>query len=409
MKSNSGWRSTGSSSPHASPAEARCGPPPATPPVSAACAFEIRSVAGAARSGVLRTPHGAVDTPAFMPVGTCGAVKSLTPAQLAETGTQIVLANTYHLLLRPGPDIIGALGGLHRFMGWRGAVLTDSGGFQVFSLADLRRIDDDGVAFRSHLDGTPIRLTPEYAIEIQNRLGADIIMALDECPPLPSEPAAVAAAVRRTVAWARRCRAAHRRPDQALYAIVQGGLDRNLRRACLAELAALDFDGYALGGLSVGEPPAEMHALLAELGPALPADRPRYLMGVGTPRDLVHAVAAGIDQFDCVLPTRNGRKGYAFTSVGVRRLRNAAHRLADEPLDPACDCYTCRTFSRAYLRHLLLAGETLGGTLVSLHNVAFYQTWLRQMRAAIAAGTFESWRRAALGGPACAAAADDEE
>jgi len=377
--------------------------------VTAARALEVRSVAGAARCGVLRTPHGTIETPAFMPVGTCATVKGLTPAQLAETGTQIVLANTYHLLLRPGPEIIQQLGGLQRFMGWDGAVLTDSGGFQVFSLADLRRIDDDGVAFRSHIDGTPIRLTPELAIEIQNQLGADIIMALDECPPLPAEPTVLAAAVRRTVAWARRCRAAHRRDDQALYGIVQGGLDRGLRRACLADLAALDFDGYALGGLSVGEPPAEMHALLAELGPELPADRPRYLMGVGTPRDLVHAVAAGIDQFDCVLPTRNGRKGYAFTSVGVRRLRNATHKRTDEPLDPACDCYACRKFSLAYLRHLFLARETLGGTLVSLHNVAFYQAWLRQMRAAITAGTFESWRRAALAGPVCMAASDDEE
>jgi queuine tRNA-ribosyltransferase len=361
--------------------------------VSAAFAFEIKHTCGAARRGVIATPHGAIDTPTFMPIGTRAAVKGLSPAQLLETGAQILLANTYHLMLRPGAETVAALGGLHRFMGWDRPLLTDSGGYQVFSLAELRRVHDDGVDFRSHIDGTLVRLTPESAIQIQNQLGADIIMVLDECPPLPAEPAVLRAAVDRTVAWARRSRAAHRIETQALYGIIQGGLDLELRRQCAAQLVEVGFDGFAVGGLSVGEPPAEMHELLAAFVPELPADRPRYLMGVGTPQDLVAAVAAGVDQFDCVLPTRNGRKGYAFTSVGARRLRNACHTRAAEPLDPACDCYTCRTFSRGYLRHLFLCGEVLGGTLVSLHNIRFYQSLMRQMRDAIGAGTFATWRR----------------
>lgn len=335
-----------------------------------------------------------------MPVGTAGAVKGLTPAQLADAGCQMLLANTYHLSLRPGAEAVARLGGLHRFMNWPGALLTDSGGYQVFSLADLRRIDADGVEFRSHLDGTLMRLTPESAIDVQNRLGADVIMVLDECPPLPAEPATLHAAVRRTVDWARRGRAAHRRPDRALFGIVQGGLDVALRRACLEQLVEIGFDGYALGGLSVGEPPEQMYELLDALAGDLPADHPRYLMGVGTPRDLVTAVAAGVDLFDCVLPTRNGRKGYAFTSAGPLRLRNARYKADDGPLDPACACHTCRGFSRAYLRHLVLSGEVLGGTLVSLHNVHFYQSLMRRMRAAIAAGRFDAWRRASeSGGP----------
>lgn len=337
-----------------------------------------------------------------MPVGTYGAVKGLTPAQLAEAGCQVLLANTYHLMLRPGADAVQRLGGLHRLMSWPGALLTDCGGYQVFSLADLRRIDDDGVEFRSHLDGDLVRLTPESTVETQNRLGADMIMVLDECPPLPADADALRAAVQRTVNWARRGRAAHGRPDQALYGIVQGGLDVPLRRACLEQLVEIGFDGYALGGLSVGEPPESMHELLEAFAGELPADRPRYLMGVGTPRDLVMAVAAGIDQFDCVLPTRNGRKGYAFTSAGPLRLRNARYKLDDGPLDPACDCYACRGFSRAYLRHLVLCREVLGGTLVSLHNVHFYQSLMRQMRAAIAAGTFDAWRQAHRAGPGAA-------
>ena len=369
-------------------------------------AFRVTAQCGKARRGVLSTPHGDVDTPAFMPVGTRAAVKGLSPAQLAETGTQIVLANTYHLLLRPGTATVAQLGGLHRFMAWNRPLLTDSGGYQVFSLAELRRTDDDGVEFRSHIDGTPLRLTPEAAIAAQNELGADLIMALDECPALPAGSGALREAVRRTLVWAERSRAAHRRADQALYGIVQGGLDLALRRNCLERLVELGFDGYALGGLSVGEPQEAMWGLLHDFAAELPADRPRYLMGVGTPRDLVEAVAAGLDQFDCVLPTRNGRKGYAFTSLGVRRLRNARHRASDEPLDPACGCYTCRTVSRGYLRHLLATGEVLGATLVSIHNIAFYQELMRQMRAAIEAGVFESWRRAFASSPAAGLSED---
>lgn len=392
--------------------------------------FERLAACGKARRGRLITPHGIVDTPAFMPVGTRAALKGLSPAQVAATGTQIVLANTYHLLLRPGPEVVQRLGGLARFMNWPGPVLTDSGGFQVFSLADLRRLDDDGVVFRSHIDGANVTLTPETSIDVQNRLGADIIMCFDECPPLAAgdtldgaepRPAAGAAAppripaddvedaVRRTIAWARRCKAAHARPDQALYGIVQGGLDLTLRRRCLAELGDIGFDGYALGGLSVGEPPAEMRSLLDVFADELPADRPRYLMGVGTPGDLVHAVAAGIDQFDCVLPTRNGRKGYAFTSRGVVRVRNARHRLADEPLDPACACEACRGFSRGYLRHLVMNGEALGATLVSLHNVAYYQSLMRAMREAIAAGEFDVWRARFEASPAAGRGEDEDE
>jgi queuine tRNA-ribosyltransferase len=376
--------------------------------VSGHFAFRVLKTCGTARLGQIHTPHGPVDTPSFMPVGTQGAVKALTPIQLAETGTQIILANTYHLLLRPGGQTVEQLGGLHRFMGWNRPILTDSGGYQVFSLARLRRLDDAGVEFQSHVDGAIVQLTPELSVQVQNQLGADIIMPLDECPALPAERAVLEKAVRRTVAWAQRCKAAHRREDQALYGIVQGGLDLDLRRECLDRLVKIGFDGYAIGGLSVGEPPEQMWEFLAEFGPQLPADRPRYLMGVGTPADLLNAVAAGLDQFDCVLPTRNGRKGYAFTSVGVRRLRNAAHKLSDEPLDPECACYTCRQFSRGYLRHLFMCGETLGGTLVSLHNISFYQRLMRQMREAIAEDRFDDLRRELLASPLWRASEDEE-
>ena len=362
--------------------------------------FTLQATSGRARRGRIDTPHGALDTPAFMPVGTRATVKGVTPHQLRDTASQLVLANTYHLLLRPGAEVVAALGGLHRFMNWPGPILTDSGGFQVFSLAELRRLDDDGVEFRSHIDGALIRLTPESSIAVQNQLGADIIMAFDECPPLPAQRSDVAAAVRRTVAWARRSQAAHQRDDQALYGIVQGGLDLELRRECLAQLVELDFPGYAIGGLSVGEPPPQMYALLDVFTHEMPAERPRYLMGVGRPVDLVHAVASGVDQFDCVLPTRNGRKAYAFTSTGVVRLRNAVHRLDEGPLDPACACEACRGFSRGYLRHLFMSGELLGPTLVSIHNVSFYQDLMRRMRDAIATDTFEPWRAEFLASPA---------
>jgi queuine tRNA-ribosyltransferase len=360
-------------------------------------AFEVQARRGHARRGRLRTPHGWVDTPAFMPVGTAASVKGLTPEQIASTGTQILLSNTYHLMLRPGADVVERLGGLHRFMDWPGAILTDSGGYQVFSLADLRRIDDDGITFRSHLDGAEVRLDPESAVRIQNQLGADVAMLLDECPALPAARDVLEAAVRRTVAWAARCKAAHARPNQGQYAIVQGGLDTDMRLRCLDALVEIGFDGYALGGLSVGEKNDEMRAVLDAVAHRFPEDRPRYLMGVGTPLDIAHAVAAGIDQFDCVLPTRNGRKGYAYTWEGVVRLRNAAHRLSEAPLDAACDCYCCRRFTRAYLRHLIVAGELLGGALVSLHNVRFYQSFMARMRGEIEAGSFDAWRRAFVG------------
>lgn len=371
-------------------------------------AFELLATDGRARRGRIRTPHGFVDTPAFMPVGTRATVKGLTAAQLRDTGAQIILANTYHLLLRPGPDEVQRLGGLQTLTNWRGPMLTDSGGFQVFSLNDLRKVDDDGATFQSHIDGAIIRLTPESAMQIQQQLGADIIMAFDECPPLPAEGAVVERAVRRSIDWARRCRDAHRIPHQALYGIVQGGLDVGLRRRCLAALTEIGFEGYALGGLSVGEPPPQMWAFLDEFAHEMPVDRPRYLMGVGTPRDLVEAVNAGIDQFDCVLPTRNGRKAYAFTSQGVIRLKNAVHRGDAGPLDPACDCETCRGYSRGYLRHLFIVEEALGPTLVSIHNLAFYQRLMREMRAAIAEQRFAAWRQSFLQGPLAQARKEEE-
>jgi queuine tRNA-ribosyltransferase len=348
----------------------------------------------------LETPHGVIDTPAFMPVGTRATVKGLTPKQIRATQTGILLANTYHLMLRPGAEIVEQLGGLHRFMQWDRPILTDSGGFQVFSLADLRKLSDEGVTFQSHIDGATIELTPEASIRVQNQLGADIIMAFDECPPLPATSEALAAAVQRTTAWALRSKQAHQRSDQALYGIIQGGLDLEFRRRSLNELAEIGFDGYAIGGLSVGEPPAEMHALLHEFAGELPPDQPRYLMGVGRPVDLIEAVFAGVDQFDCVLPTRNGRKGYAFTSGGVVRMKNAVHRTDEGPLDPNCDCECCAQYSRGYLRHLFQVEELLGPTLVSLHNIAFYQGLMRQMRGAIEAGQLDAWRREFLSSPA---------
>ncbi len=358
-----------------------------------AVVFEFQIVATdpqtAARAGEFRTPHGTVHTPAFMPVGTRGSVKGLTPAQLRDTGTEIILANTYHLALRPGADVVAALGGLHAFAGWDGPILTDSGGYQVASLAALREIDDDGVTFRSHLDGRMLRLDPGGAIEIQERLGADIIMPLDVCPRLPAAPESLRLAVERTLRWAGRSRDAHRRPDQALFGIVQGGLDPDLRAQCLESLRRFDFAGYALGGLAVGESPDEMFSLLRSLGPALPADRPRYLMGVGRPIDLFRAVACGMDLFDCVLPTRNGRNSMAFTTSGVVRLRNEQHRQSGRPLDETCGCYACRHFSRGYLRHLFLADEMLGPILVSLHNVAYYQALMARIREALAGGRLD--------------------
>lgn len=345
----------------------------------------------AARAGWLWTPHGMVQTPAFMPVGTRGAVKGLTVRQLRETGAEIMLANTYHLALRPGEALVEKLGGLHAFTGWDGPILTDSGGFQVFSLDELRRIDDTGVTFRSPVDGSWLRLTPERAIQIENSLGADIIMILDVCPPAHADTPQMLAAIRRTLLWAERCKKAHQRSEQWLFGIVQGGLDDNLRWECLRELVDLDFPGYAIGGLSVGEPPAQMHRILQWLGSALPSHKPRYLMGVGRPIDIVEGVACGIDMFDCVMPTRNGRNGYAFTSQGPVRLRNRRWAEDASPLDLACGCYACSRFSKAYLRHLMIAGEMSGPILVSLHNLYYYQDLMANMRQAIRSGTFAAW------------------
>jgi queuine tRNA-ribosyltransferase len=358
--------------------------------------FRIAHHNGAARTGLLQTPHGPVATPAFMPVGTQATVKGLTPEQLAAAGATIILGNTYHLALRPGDDLIAELGGLHKFMHWPGPILTDSGGFQVFSLAEQRKIDDHGVSFRSHIDGRLLELTPEKAVEIQQNLGSDIAMVLDECPAGESSSELMRAAVTRTICWAERCKARHTRPDQALFAIVQGGTDLLLRAECARELVAMDFPGYALGGFSVGEGPEAMHAALPECAALLPEGKPRYLMGVGRPEDLLAGVAAGIDLFDCVMPTRNGRNALAFTDDGPLRLRNARHRRDPAPLMSDCPCYTCANFSRAYLHHLFAADEMLGPTLLSLHNVAYYLGLMTDARAAIAAGTFAAFRAARL-------------
>jgi queuine tRNA-ribosyltransferase len=362
--------------------------------------FERLARDGEARRARLHTPHGPVETPAFMPVGTVGAVKSLTPADLRAVGAEIVLANAYHLFLRPGHALIAELGGLHRFMGWDGPILTDSGGYQVWSLAALRTIREDGVRFRSHLDGgTEHLLTPELVVAVQHALGVDVLHPLDECLPHPASREAAETALHRTVRWARRARAAHlagRRPGQACFGIVQGGMYPDLRQRAVAEICAVGFEGYALGGFAVGEPRGLMRELVAATAAALPADAPRYLMGVGRPPDLVDAVAAGVDMFDCVLPTRHARTGQAFTSRGLVHVRHAAHARAAEPLDASCACYTCRQFSRAYLRHLFLARELAVYRLLSLHNLTYYLGLMADVRAAIGAGTFAALRRAVL-------------
>jgi queuine tRNA-ribosyltransferase len=363
-------------------------------------AFELVARDGEARRGRLRTAHGTVETPAFMPVGTLGTVKSLTPADLREIGAEIVLANTYHLFLRPGHTLIAELGGLHRFMAWDGPILTDSGGYQVWSLAALRTIREEGVRFRSHLDGgTEHLLTPELVVEIQHALGVDVLHPLDECLPHPATRDAAEESLGRTVRWARRAHAAHvagRRPGQACFGIVQGGMYPALRRAAVAETCALGFDGYALGGFAVGEPRGLMRELVGLTAQELPVERPRYLMGVGRPDDLVDAVAVGVDMFDCVLPTRHARTGQAFTSGGLLVIRNATHARAPGPLDPGCPCYTCRHFSRAYLRHLFLARELTVYRLLTLHNLTYYLGLMAGLRAAISAGTFAAFRRAVL-------------
>ena len=359
--------------------------------------FEYKLIASdpetGARAGELHTPHGIVPTPAFMPCATQGAVKTLTPDQLEAAGVNILLGNAYHLSLRPGDDLIARMGGLHRFMSWRKPILTDSGGFQVFSLAALRRVTEGGVVFRSHIDGKEIFLTPERCIEIENNLGADLIMILDECAPFPTEKAVARAAMERTIGWAARCRAAHRREDQALFAIVQGCTYPDLRAECADRMAAMDFPGYAVGGLSVGEGHDLMVEMIAVSTARLPSEKPRYLMGVGLPEDILAAVEHGIDMFDCVIPTRCGRNGLAFTSQGRVKMRNLAHQNDSGPLDPACDCLACTRFSRAYLRHLLVAGEVLGLTLMSLHNIRYFMRMMARMRQAIVDGCFGAFRK----------------
>jgi queuine tRNA-ribosyltransferase len=349
--------------------------------------FEVRRTDGHARVGLLRTPRGSVATPCFMPVGTRGAVRTLAPADLEDLGVSIVLANTYHLMLRPGTDVIATLGGLHRFTGWNGHFLTDSGGFQVFSLRPV--VDDDGVTFRSTYDGSVHRLTPEAAVAVQELMGADIQMALDVCPPLPSPPAVIREALERTAAWAARARHAHRREGQALFGIVQGGADPALRSESAQRTSVLDFDGYGIGGLSVGEPRQQMLPALAAATAGLPANRPRYLMGVGDPVSVAEAVALGVDMFDCVLPTRLGRHGTALTGAGRVHLRRASLATDDEPVDPGCPCPVCQRCSRAYLRHLFMVGEPGAGRLLTVHNLAWMISLMGRLRDAISDGTLD--------------------
>ncbi len=352
--------------------------------------FDLVAADGRARAGIFHTPHGDLLTPVFAPVGTQATVKALTPTQLEELGATLVLANTYHLYLRPGADLVGHLGGLHQFMQWQRPILTDSGGFQVFSLAAMRKIDDDGVTFKSHIDGSMHRFTPEKSIQIQEDLGADIIMAFDECAP-PYEREYHERALARTHAWAERCLAAKSRPDQALFGIVQGGIYHDLRERSARFIASLDFPGIAIGGLSVGETKSEMHAVLDLLDPLLPRSKPRYLMGVGSPEDLINGIARGIDIFDCVLPTRLARHQSAMTRNGRINLMNSGNATDPRPIDESCDCYTCRHFSRAYLRHLIVAREMLASTLISIHNLHLLISLVREARAAIIAGQFDQF------------------
>jgi queuine tRNA-ribosyltransferase len=355
--------------------------------------FDLLNTAGAARRGRLSLDRGSVDTPAFMPVGTYGTVKAMTPEEVAATGAQMVLGNTFHLMLRPGLEVIQAHGGLHGFMHWEGPILTDSGGFQVFSLGGMRKITEAGVRFQSPVDGAQVFLGPEESMQFQRVLAADIVMIFDECTPYPASEADARASMELSLRWACRSREAHGDNQAALFGIVQGGMYPALREASLAGLLDIGFDGYAIGGLSVGEPEAERLQILARLGPLLPADRPRYLMGVGRPEDIVEAVRQGVDMFDCVMPTRNARNGHLFVHDGVVRIRNSRYRHDTQPLDPHCDCYTCQYYTRAYLHHLDKCGEILGARLATLHNLHYYQTLLRELRRAIETATLEEYVR----------------
>ncbi|MBK6848149.1 MAG: tRNA guanosine(34) transglycosylase Tgt [Proteobacteria bacterium] len=353
--------------------------------------FEIEARDGAARAARVTLPRGGFDTPVFMPVGTLATVKALEVGELEALGVRVVLGNAYHLALRPGTDVVQHCGGLHRFMGWPHLLLTDSGGFQVFSLRALMRIDDAGVAYRSHIDGSPHFLDPETSMAVQAALGADIAMAFDHCPPADAAPAAIEEAMERTTRWARRCLAVERPPHQVRFGIVQGGTDLTLRRRHLEAIAALPFEGFALGGLSVGEANERMHEVVAEVAPRLPEGAPRYLMGVGRPEDLVRAIGAGVDMFDCVMPTRNARNGQLFTAEGRIVISNARHRLEDRPIDEGCGCKVCARYSRAYLRHLYVARELLYSRLATLHNVHVVVELVRQARAAIRCGRYAAF------------------
>ena len=355
--------------------------------------FELLKTDGAARRGSLTLAHGVVQTPVFMPVGTYGTVKAMTPQALNDIGAQICLGNTFHLWLRPGLDVVAAHQGLHDFMGWQKPILTDSGGFQVFSLGALRKISEDGVKFSSPIDGAKLLLTPEISMRIQHALNSDIVMIFDECTPWPATRDEAAKSMRLSMRWAQRSRDEHNRLENgnALFGIVQGGMHEDLRDESLAGLDDIGFDGMAIGGLSVGEPKEDMARILAHVAPKMPVHKPRYLMGVGTPEDLVHAVRAGIDMFDCVMPTRNARNGHLFTRYGDLRIKNARHKTDTGPLDPSCTCYTCTHFSRAYLHHLFRAREILGSMLDTIHNLHFYQTIMAEMRDAIAGGSLDAW------------------
>jgi queuine tRNA-ribosyltransferase len=359
-------------------------------------AFAVKQTNGTARRGSLQLAHGTVETPAFMPVGTAGTVKGLTPDDLRAAHSQIVLANTYHLWLRPGLDVLVAAGGLHRFMAWDGPILTDSGGFQVFSLQALRELDDDGVTFASHLDGSRLRFTPENVIAFQEEIGVDVAMVLDVCVQLPAEPETVRRSVELTTAWAERSARARSRDETAVFAIMQGGLDRKMREESAKAIVALDFPGYAIGGLSVGESRAEMYELARYCADLLPQKKPRYLMGVGTVRDVITAVDCGIDMFDCVYPTRCGRTGRAMTRAGEFAIRNAGYVRDFTPLDAQCGCFVCKTFTRAYLAHLFRSNEMLGPRLLSYHNVYVLNDLMRDARAAIEAGSWQKFRDSVL-------------
>ncbi|NIP73000.1 MAG: tRNA guanosine(34) transglycosylase Tgt [Gammaproteobacteria bacterium] len=353
--------------------------------------FELLHTDGAARRGRLLFDRGSVETPAFMPVGTYGTVKAMTPEEVRELGAEIVLGNTFHLMLRPGMDIIRAHGGLHGFMHWDGPILTDSGGFQVFSLGQMRKITEQGVSFRSPVDGSPVFLGPEESMAVQRALGSDVVMIFDECTPYPATEAQARESMELSLRWARRSREAHGDNPAALFGIVQGGMYPELRARSLQGLLDIGFDGYAIGGLSVGEPKAERERILDAITPAMPARRPRYLMGVGTPEDIVEAVARGVDMFDCVLPTRNARNGYLFVRAGMIRIRNACYADDTRPLDAGCGCYTCRYYSRAYLRHLDKCNEILGARLNTIHNLYYFQQLMRDLRGAIAADRLQGF------------------